>query len=191
MIEAARAEQPDGEWMLAGIEDWARCGRVRRRVLQRRASVAARITARSSSALRAGRARRCTRIPDSQRRLRRGPRPSSTRSRSTARGRRRMAGPLGELTMEAPGFYYDHLAPLARSVDIWETEYFHVMDSAPAIVDWIASTGLRPFLAVLESDDETRGVPRRAARAGASDVLAAADGRVLFPFKRTFVIAYR
>jgi trans-aconitate 2-methyltransferase len=103
----------------------------------------------------------------------------------------RMAGPLGDLTMQAPDFYYDHLAPLARSVDVWETEYFHVMDSALAIVDWIASTGLRPFLAVLESEAE-----REAFLDGLRAHVVAAytpqrDGRVLFPFRRTFVVAYR
>ena len=87
--------------------------------------------------------------------------------------------------------YYDHLAPLARSLDIWETEYFHVMDSAPAIVDWIASTGLRPFLAALESDDETRDfLDELRSRVGLT-YPARCDGRVLFPFKRTFVVAYR
>ena len=53
-----------------------------------------------------------------------------------------MSGPLAELTMESPNFYYDHLAPAARSVDLWETEYMHVMESPNAIVDWISSSGL-------------------------------------------------
>lgn len=102
----------------------------------------------------------------------------------------RMAGPLDALTMEAPGFYYDHLAPLARSVDIWETEYFHVMDSAPAIVDWIASTGLRPFLAALESEDETQSFLSALRARVAHAYLPQSDGRVLFPFRRMFVVAY-
>ncbi len=46
----------------------------------------------------------------------------------------RMTGPLGELTMESPSLDDDCLAPHAGSLDIWETEYFHVMDSAGAIV---------------------------------------------------------
>lgn len=102
----------------------------------------------------------------------------------------RMVGPLGELTMEAPAFYYDHLAPRSRSVDMWETEYFHVLDSPGAIVDWIASTGLRPFLAVLEPDESrafSELLHERVARAYRRQI----DRKVLFPFKRTFVIAYR
>jgi trans-aconitate 2-methyltransferase len=103
----------------------------------------------------------------------------------------RMDGPLGELTMELPSAYYDYLSPQARTVDIWETEYFHVMDSAPAIVDWIASTGLRPFLAVLESEDETRLFVARLNEMVSDAYPPQRDGRVLFPFKRTFVVAYR
>lgn len=103
----------------------------------------------------------------------------------------RMAAPLGELTMESPSFYYDHLAPAARALDIWVTEYFHVMDSPSAIVDWIASTGLRPFLDVLESDDESDQFVMRLSERVSQSYSTRADGRVLFPFKRTFVIAYR
>lgn len=103
----------------------------------------------------------------------------------------RMVGPLGALTMEAPGLYYDHLAPLARSVDIWETEYFHVMDSAPAIVDWITSTGLRPFLAVLNSGSEREAFVADLHSRVAQAYPPQCDGRVLFPFRRTFVVAYR
>jgi trans-aconitate 2-methyltransferase len=102
-----------------------------------------------------------------------------------------MGGPLGELTMESPGLYYDCLSPHARSIDIWETEYFHVMDSAAAIVDWISSTGLRPFLGVLESEDETRLFVARLNERVCDSYPPQKDGRVFFPFKRTFVVAYR
>jgi trans-aconitate 2-methyltransferase len=102
-----------------------------------------------------------------------------------------MAAPLGMLAMESPSFYYDHLAPAARALDIWQTEYFHVMDSPSAIVDWMVSTGLRPFLDVLgpgaESDQFVARLQERVSRSYS----ARSDGRVLFPFKRTFVIAYR
>jgi trans-aconitate 2-methyltransferase len=103
----------------------------------------------------------------------------------------RMAGPLGALTMESPDFYYDHLAPAARALDIWETEYFHVMASPSAIVEWIASTGLRPFLDVLQTESESERFVTRLRERVSGSYSTRADGRVLFPFKRTFVIAYR
>ena len=66
----------------------------------------------------------------------------------------RMNAPRNALTMESPAFYYDALVKLATNLDLWETEYSHVLESAAAIVDWISSTGLRPFLAALETDAE-------------------------------------
>jgi len=102
----------------------------------------------------------------------------------------RMHAPLAALTMESPGFYYDRLAPVARSVDVWETDYIHVMDGPDAIVDWIASTGLRPFLDALESDAERAAFRDRLLKRVAQGYPLQVDGRILFPFRRTFVIAY-
>jgi trans-aconitate 2-methyltransferase len=102
----------------------------------------------------------------------------------------RMQAPLDAIVIETPDFYYDHLAPLARSVDMWETVYYHVMDSAEAIVEWIASTGLRPYLGVLDSDDERELFLARLLKRVGESYAVRADGRVLFPFRRTFVIAY-
>jgi trans-aconitate 2-methyltransferase len=103
----------------------------------------------------------------------------------------RMVGPRSALTMESPEFYYDALAASATSLDIWETEYHHVLDSKAAIVDWIASTGLRPFLAALADAFERDAFLAELHRRVASAYELRADGKVLFPFRRTFVIAYR
>ncbi|MBU1692689.1 MAG: methyltransferase domain-containing protein [Verrucomicrobia bacterium] len=102
----------------------------------------------------------------------------------------RMDGPSAAVTMEEPQVYYDALAPQAKSVDIWETEYCHVMESPSAIVEWISSTGLRPFLDALDSPEEKQRFVTRLAERVTEAYTTRSDGRVLFPFKRTFVIAY-
>lgn len=94
------------------------------------------------------------------------------------------------LTMEAPHVYYDALATRASSVDIWETEYHHVMESSIAIVEWISSTGLRPFLNTLDSDEDRQGFVAQLTQRVMESYTTRSDGRVLFPFRRTFVIAY-
>ena len=102
----------------------------------------------------------------------------------------RMTPPLSRLTMGAPSHYYDLLSTESERLDIWETEYFHVMESREAILNWIASTGLRPFLDVLEDPEKdhfTEELRSRTAEAYPSQ----RDGKVLFPFRRTFVVAYR
>jgi trans-aconitate 2-methyltransferase len=101
-----------------------------------------------------------------------------------------MGPALSALTMEAPHVYYDALATQADSVDIWETEYFHVMESPADIVEWISSTGLRPFLETLDSDAEKQRFVAMLTERVEDEFERRADGRVLFPFRRTFVIAY-
>ncbi|HEX3156422.1 MAG TPA: methyltransferase domain-containing protein, partial [Candidatus Angelobacter sp.] len=49
-------------------------------------------------------------------------------------------------SVQPSAFYYDVLRKHASSVDIWETEYQHVMDGPRAIFDWIRGTGMRPYL---------------------------------------------
>jgi trans-aconitate 2-methyltransferase len=88
-------------------------------------------------------------------------------------------------------FYYDVLAPTAARLDIWATEYLHILPDAEAIVEWYRGTGLRPFLEVLETD--------AAGQRFAADYLEAlrphfpprAAGGLMFPFRRIFLIAYR
>lgn len=103
----------------------------------------------------------------------------------------RMNGPRNALTMENPSFYYDALVAKATSLDVWETEYNHVMDSKESIVDWIASTGLRPFLAALDTKTERNDFLTELHRRVSFAYELRADGKVLYPFRRTFVIAYR
>jgi trans-aconitate 2-methyltransferase len=51
----------------------------------------------------------------------------------------------------APECYYDLLAPVAQTVDLWETRYFHVLEGEHAVFHWMMGTSLRPFAAALES----------------------------------------
>ena len=80
-----------------------------------------------------------------------------------------------------PSFYYDLLAPQAARVDIWLTDYLHVMESPAAIVEWYKGTGLRPFLEKLAaSADQERFLADYLAEIEAV-YSPQPDGRVLFP----------
>ncbi len=86
--------------------------------------------------------------------------------------------------------YYAALAPVCAEIEAWRTTYVHALSGPDAIVDWVASTGLRPFLAPLAPDE------RQAFLAQYREEIAAAypplaDGRVLLPFPRLFVVAVR
>jgi len=49
-----------------------------------------------------------------------------------------------------PETYYDLLAGQTRSVDLWETRYFHVLEGDDAVFRWSMGTGLRPFASALD-----------------------------------------
>jgi trans-aconitate 2-methyltransferase len=98
---------------------------------------------------------------------------------------RARAVPVGDVA-----FYYDVLAPHAASIDLWETQYVHVMASADAIVDWVEGSGLRPFIdALTEAERPTFRAQYRAEIARLYPQRP--DGKVLFPFRRLFLVAIR
>jgi trans-aconitate 2-methyltransferase len=100
------------------------------------------------------------------------------------------AGGVHEWNVHDPAFYYDALAPHAARIDLWETGYVHVMAGPEAIVDWYQGTGLRPFLDALSSEaDRARFVAEYLERIKVA-FSRRPDGRVLFPFRRLFVVAY-
>ena len=84
--------------------------------------------------------------------------------------------------------YYRILAPRARQVDIWETEYLHSLAGDNPVLEWVKGTALRPYLDAL-GDTE-----REAFLAAIAGRLAAAypkqpDGCTLLPFRRIFIVA--
>ncbi len=92
--------------------------------------------------------------------------------------------------VHAPEFYYDLVAPHVERIDLWETEYVQVMQGAEAILEWYKGTGLRPYFAELASATD-----REKFAASYLDAIRVAyprrpDGRVLFPFRRLFLVAY-
>ena len=102
-----------------------------------------------------------------------------------------MEGPQNALTIESPSYYYNALINTASKLEIWETEYCHVMDSSQAIVSWIASTGLRPFLEALENELQKQRFVRILGEQVEKTYSPQKNGKVLFPFRRLFVVAYR
>lgn len=86
--------------------------------------------------------------------------------------------------------YYDLLANHAAQVDVWHTIYQHPMVDAQAIVQWLRSTGLKPFVEALPQALQTAFLEeyeRRVAQA----YPARADGRRLLAFPRMFIVARR
>jgi trans-aconitate 2-methyltransferase len=101
--------------------------------------------------------------------------------------RDRLAGARDPSPVKTPEFYYDLLATRAR-VAIWETNYIQIMPNIAAIIDWLRGTGLGPFLARLDTDEQKRFLDRYAALL-AEAYPERSDGRIMLPYPRLFFIA--
>lgn len=89
-----------------------------------------------------------------------------------------------------PLSYLGILSPHAADVDIWETEYLHLLEGAAPVVEWVKGTALRPFLAALDEPERTAFEDDYRGRiAGAYPPLA--DGRTPLQFRRLFLVARR
>jgi trans-aconitate 2-methyltransferase len=103
----------------------------------------------------------------------------------------RMHAARTALTREPPSLYYDTLAPPASHLDLWETTYYHILTGPEAILEWFRGTGLRPFLEALGPDEERRRFEQMLLERYTVSYPRQPDGRVLFPFRRLFFVAYR
>jgi trans-aconitate 2-methyltransferase len=90
-----------------------------------------------------------------------------------------------------PDFYFDCLDALGLAAQVWETIYWHVMDSHRAVLDWYRGTGMRPWLEALPDDTARRAFEAAMLDGIAADYPARDDGRVLFPFRRVFLTAVK
>ncbi len=93
--------------------------------------------------------------------------------------------------VEPVAFYYDALAAPAKRVDLWLTDYAHVMSGPEGVVQWYRGTGLRPYLEGLPDDVAREEFLADYLRAITPELPRRKDGRVLMFFRRLFVIAYR
>ena len=85
--------------------------------------------------------------------------------------------------------YYDLLGRQA-DVDVWRTTYYHRMDDAAAIVQWLSATGLRPFVDALPPPLQPEYIAEYQRRIALA-YPARADGRRLLAFPRLFIVARR
>lgn len=96
---------------------------------------------------------------------------------------------LREEPVMAPERYYDLLAPIAQGgLDLWQTEYLHVLEGEDPVLDWVSGAALRP------ATDALAGAERQAFLAAYGAKLKSAyprrgDGKTLLPFRRLFMVA--
>ncbi|HEY3741952.1 MAG TPA: methyltransferase domain-containing protein [Bryobacteraceae bacterium] len=98
-------------------------------------------------------------------------------------------GRAGEWRSHPLEFYYGVLAREAKWLDLWQTDYLQSMPSTHAIVDWYASTGLRPYLDQIRDDQDQRTFLDQYQARLEPFFPASESGGVPFLFRRIFIIA--
>jgi trans-aconitate 2-methyltransferase len=94
-------------------------------------------------------------------------------------------------TIHDASFYYDNLSENYHSINIWLSDYFHILNSQHSILEMIRSTALMPFLNKMESDDDKKDFEQMVFNEIVKDYPLQKDGKVLFPFKRLFFMAQK
>ena len=97
----------------------------------------------------------------------------------------RVKGAPAILTPEA---YYALLSPRVTKLEMWVTEYIHVLQGDDPVVRWAMGTSLRPFLDAL-GPEGSKGFLAEYAAAMRSAYPPGPDGSVLLPFRRLFLLA--
>lgn len=90
--------------------------------------------------------------------------------------------------VEKPEVYYDLLAGRTRSLDLWETEYFQILEGDDPVLEWVKGTGLRPILNGLDDREREIFLAEYARRLRAAYPVRP-GGHTLYPFRRLFLVA--
>ena len=87
-------------------------------------------------------------------------------------------------------FYYDLISTSYQTIELWQTDYIHALESQSAIVEWTSSTGMKPYLDRL-TDQEKLQFEDEVLSEIKIDYPVQTNGKVLFLFKRLFMIGYK
>src|SRR5271157_3851245 len=87
-------------------------------------------------------------------------------------------------------FYYNLISPDYQAVEMWQTDYIHVLESQSAIIEWTSSTGMKPYLDRLKDEDKLQFEDEVLSEIK-FDYLVQKNGKVLFPFRRLFMVGYK
>lgn len=107
------------------------------------------------------------------------------------RWRERLGGAVGAREkILSPHAYHDLLSDHATFIDLWRTTYYHHLANHAAIVEFVASTGLRPYLDPLSVEQQVE-FKESYLRVLQQIYPTQADGTVMLPFPRLFIVAVR
>ena len=87
--------------------------------------------------------------------------------------------------------YYDMFARYTNQVEMWSTDYFHILESQKAIIDFISSTALSPYANRLPDKKLWNMFIKELEEQFKICYPSHENGKVVFKFKRLFIIAIK
>jgi trans-aconitate 2-methyltransferase len=104
--------------------------------------------------------------------------------------RAQLAPLLRPVPVAPPRWHVERLAPRVSALDVWETEYLHLLEGPDPVKEWTKGTWLAPLLQALAGDEAAAFEADYARRLRAA-YPPLPDGRTPFPFRRLFIVATR
>jgi len=96
-----------------------------------------------------------------------------------------------ELNFKTPLYYSTILSKLTLSYRIWETIYYHEMESLDSLIDWGKTTVMRPFLIKLTNEEQKQTFIQEVKECCEKDYPYNNSNRVIYAQKRLFFVAYK
>ena len=110
---------------------------------------------------------------------------------STDKWKNYFANMANTYSIHTADFYYNIICNLTKEIDLWQTDYYHIMNAHSDIVKWFSGSGLRPYLDCLKDDDIKTEFLKEYENALQNKYPIQSDGKILFPFTRIFFIAVK
>jgi trans-aconitate 2-methyltransferase len=95
------------------------------------------------------------------------------------------------ITYHSPDYYYNQLVSFTKEIALWETTYYHILNSHQELIDWYKSTAMKPFLDSLPTDERREEFENEILIECKDFYPLQGDGRILYPFKRLFFTAHK
>jgi len=99
-----------------------------------------------------------------------------------------LSGVMSAPPILEPAAYYDIFSELVSAIEIWIMQYLHVLRGKDPVLQWTMGTSLRPYLDALRPSDRPEFMAAYS-KALRPHYPPRADGTVLLPFRRLFIIA--
>jgi len=95
------------------------------------------------------------------------------------------------ITYHSADYYYNILTSVSTKLEIWETVYYHILNSHTDLVEWYKGTGMRPFLEKIPDEASRKEFEDDVLVKCKASYEIQKDGKVLYPFRRIFFTAYK